>query len=211
MQPGRSCPPHYRYQPTDLARDTPVAADTLYVVGGLYGNLPALAVRCGEQGLKTAIIERKLFGGTCVNTGCVPTKTLIASARAAAIARRAADYGVVLDQHVRVDMQRVKARKDKVVQQSREGVTGWLKGASNVTVIEGHARFAAPHEISVNGRRLAAERIFINTGGRATVPDMPGIGDVPYLTNTSMMEVDYLPEHLIVIGGSYIGRDTRDS
>jgi pyruvate/2-oxoglutarate dehydrogenase complex dihydrolipoamide dehydrogenase (E3) component len=177
--------------------------DAIVIGAGQAG--PALAVRCGEQGLKTAIIERKLFGGTCVNTGCVPTKTLIASARAAAIARRAADYGVVLDQHVRVDMKRVKARKDQVVQQSRDGVTKWLKSASNVTVIEGHARFAAPNEISVNGRHLNAERIFINTGGRATVPDMPGIGNVPYFTNTSIMEVDYLPEHLIVIGGSYIG------
>jgi pyruvate/2-oxoglutarate dehydrogenase complex dihydrolipoamide dehydrogenase (E3) component len=177
--------------------------DAIVIGAGQAG--PALAVRCGEQGLKTAIIERKLFGGTCVNTGCIPTKTLIASARAAAIARRGADYGVVLGQNVRVDMRRVKARKDEVVQQSREGVANWLKSAANVTVVDGHARFSAAHEILVNGRRLAAERIFINTGGRAAVPDMPGIGGVPYLTNTSMMEIDYLPEHLIVIGGSYIG------
>jgi pyruvate/2-oxoglutarate dehydrogenase complex dihydrolipoamide dehydrogenase (E3) component len=177
--------------------------DAIVIGAGQAG--PALAVRCGEQGLKTAIIERKLFGGTCVNTGCIPTKTLIASARTAAIARRGADYGVVLGQNVRVDMRRVKARKDEVVQQSREGVANWLKSAANVTVVDGHARFSAAHEILVNGRRLAAERIFINTGGRAAVPDMPGIGGVPYLTNTSMMEIDYLPEHLIVIGGSYIG------
>ncbi len=177
--------------------------DAIVIGAGQAG--PALAVRCGEQGLKTAIIERKLFGGTCVNTGCVPTKTLVASARAAQIARRAADYGVMLDQPVRVDMRHVKARKDRIVMQSREGVTKWLRNARNVTVIEGHARFTGPHALVVDGRRLAAERIFINVGGRASVPDMPGIDEVPYLTNTSMMDVDYLPEHLIVIGGSYIG------
>jgi pyruvate/2-oxoglutarate dehydrogenase complex dihydrolipoamide dehydrogenase (E3) component len=177
--------------------------DAVIIGAGQAG--PALAVRCGAQGLKTAIIERKLFGGTCVNTGCVPTKTLIASARAAAMARRAAEYGVVLDQPVRVDMKQVKARKDKIVQQSRTGVSNWLQGAANVTVIEGHARFVAAHEISVNNRRLTAKRIFINAGGRAAVPDIPGIGDVPYLDNTSMMEIDELPEHLMIIGGSYIG------
>ncbi len=177
--------------------------DAIVIGAGQAG--PALAVRCGEQGLKTAIIERKLFGGTCVNTGCVPTKTLVASARAAQIARHAADYGVMLDQPVRVDMRHVKARKDRIVMQSREGVTKWLRNARNVTVIEGHARFTGPHALVVDGRRLAAERIFINVGGRASVPDMPGIDEVPYLTNTSMMDVDYLPEHLIVIGGSYIG------
>ncbi len=177
--------------------------DAIVIGAGQAG--PALAARCGEQGLKTAIIERKLFGGTCVNTGCVPTKTLVASARAAQIARHAADYGVMLDQPVRVDMRHVKARKDRIVMQSREGVTKWLRDARNVTVIEGHARFTGPHALVVDGRRLAAERIFINVGGRASVPDMPGIDEVPYLTNTSMMDVDYLPEHLIVIGGSYIG------
>ncbi len=177
--------------------------DAIVIGAGQAG--PALAARCGEQGLKTAIIERKLFGGTCVNTGCVPTKTLVASARAAQIARHAADYGVMLDQPVRVDMRHVKARKDRIVMQSREGVTKWLRNARNVTVIEGHARFTGPHALVVDGRRLAAERIFINVGGRASVPDMPGIDEVPYLTNTSMMDVDYLPEHLIVIGGSYIG------
>jgi len=156
-------------------------------------------------GCKTAIIERKRFGGTCVNVGCIPTKTLVASARAAWVARNAAAYGVVMDGAVRIDMPRVKARKDEVVAQSTNGVESWLRGTPNVTVIEGHARFESSRVVRVDGRQLTAPRIFINTGGRPTVPPIGGLADVDYLTSTSMMDVDFLPEHLIVVGGSYIG------
>jgi pyruvate/2-oxoglutarate dehydrogenase complex dihydrolipoamide dehydrogenase (E3) component len=177
--------------------------DAIVIGAGQAG--PALAVRCGREGLKTAIVERKLFGGTCVNNGCIPTKTLVASARAAAIARRAADYGVVLSSPVEVDMARVKARKDRIVEQSRDGVAAWLRAARNVTVIEGHARFRGPRETAVGDRSLAAERIFVNVGARARVPELRGIEAVPYLTNSTVMDLKALPEHLIVIGGSYIG------
>jgi pyruvate/2-oxoglutarate dehydrogenase complex dihydrolipoamide dehydrogenase (E3) component len=177
--------------------------DAIVIGAGQAG--PALAVRCGREGLRTAIVERKLYGGTCVNTGCIPTKTLVASARAAAIVRRAADYGMVLSSPVAVDMARVKARKDRIVQQSRDGVIAWLSSAANVTRLEGHARFTGPHEISVGDRRLSAERIFINVGARARVPELRGIGEVPYFTNSTILDLDVVPEHLIVIGGSYIG------
>src|SRR5437667_5758435 len=166
---------------------------------------PPLAVRLGNAGRKTAIIERKLVGGTCVNNGCIPTKTLIASARTAHLARRGADYGVMLDGPVRVDMPRVKARKDAIVRQSNQGVTDWLKRTPNVTLIHGHARFEGPRTVRVNDDVLEAEQIFINVGGRASVPDMPGLANVPYFTNSTMMDVDFLPEHLLIVGGSYIG------
>lgn len=166
---------------------------------------PSLAVRLANAGRKTAIIERKFFGGTCVNTGCIPTKALIASARMAYLARRAADFGVMLDVAVRVDMARIKARKDALVKQSSEGVHKWLKNTPNVTVMEGHARFEDPHIIRINDMQLEAKDIFINTGARALVPDIPGIADTPYLTNSSMMDVDFLPKHLLIVGGSYIG------
>jgi pyruvate/2-oxoglutarate dehydrogenase complex dihydrolipoamide dehydrogenase (E3) component len=175
------------------------------IVIGTGQSGPSLAARLTQEGLKTAIIERKLFGGTCVNVGCIPTKTLVASARAAYIARRGADFGVMIDGSVRVDMQRVKARKDEVVAGSNQGIANWLKNMDNLTVYEGHGRFEGPRTVSVNGQTLEGERIFINVGARAFVPDIPGLKDVPYLTNSSMMEVDFLPEHLIVIGGSYIG------
>ena len=177
--------------------------DAIVIGTGQAG--PPLAVRLGAAGRKTAIIERKLIGGTCVNVGCIPTKTLIASARAAHVARRGSDFGVLIDSPVRVDMARVKARKDAIVRQSNTGVTSWLERSPNVTLLHGHARFEDPHTVVVNGNRLQAEEIFINVGGRAAVPDLPGLSEVPYLTNTSMMEVDFLPEHLLVIGGSYIG------
>ncbi|MBY0268619.1 MAG: FAD-containing oxidoreductase [Burkholderiales bacterium] len=181
----------------------PEPFDAIVIGAGQAG--PALAVRCGKEGLKTAIIERHRFGGTCVNNGCVPTKTLVASARAAHVARSGAEYGVLIDNPVRVDMQRVKARKDAVVKQSREGLRSWLDGARNVTVIEGHAQFTAPHRLRVGDRELEAPRIFINVGGRAALPDMPGIADVPFLNNERIMHLDRLPEHLVIIGGSYIG------
>ncbi|OFZ94366.1 MAG: mercuric reductase [Betaproteobacteria bacterium RIFCSPLOWO2_02_67_12] len=177
--------------------------DAIVIGAGQAG--PALAVRCGKEGLRTALVERHRFGGTCVNNGCVPTKTLIASARAAHVARRAADYGIAIDAPIRIDMARVKARKDAVVRHSREGVRRWLDGARNVSVIEGHAAFSGPHQIRVGERPLEAPRIFINVGGRAAVPQMPGIESVPYLNNERIMHLERVPEHLIVVGGSYIG------
>ena len=177
--------------------------DAIVIGTGQAG--PPLAVRLAASGRKTAILERKRIGGTCVNDGCIPTKTLIASARAAHVARTGAAYGVRIDGAVSVDMARVKMRKDEVVRQSNQGVTHWLRKTPNVTLIEGHGRFDGPHTVVVDGRRLEAPEIFINTGGRATVPDLEGLADVPYLTNTGMMEIDFLPRHLVVIGGSHVG------
>jgi pyruvate/2-oxoglutarate dehydrogenase complex dihydrolipoamide dehydrogenase (E3) component len=155
--------------------------------------------------MKVAIIERGLFGGTCVNTGCIPTKTMVASAYAARLASRAAEFGVVTGAPVSVDMKRVKARKDEISGLSNHSVENGLKSLANCTVYQGHARFESANEISVGDVRLAAEKIFINVGGRAAVPPIPGLDQVPYLTNSSMMHVDSLPKHLIVVGGSYIG------
>lgn len=177
--------------------------DAIVIGTGQAG--PALAVRLAQTGRKTAIIERKLFGGTCVNTGCVPTKTLVASARAAYLARRGADFGVTIDGSVRVDMAKVKSRKDSVVKQSNESLTDWLKGTPNLTVIEGHGQLESARTVRVNGILLEAKEIFLNVGARASVPDLPGIAEVDFLTNSSMMEIDFLPEHLIIVGGSYIG------
>ena len=171
------------------------------VVIGTGQSGPALAARLSGEGLKTAVIERKLFGGTCVNVGCIPTKTLVASARA----RRGSDFGVVIDGAIDVDMKRVKARKDEVVRQSNEGVTNWLKGMENVTIFEGHGSFESANSVRVNGEVLEAERFFVNVGARARVPDLKGLDGVDYFNNSSIMDVDFLPEHLVVIGGSYIG------
>jgi pyruvate/2-oxoglutarate dehydrogenase complex dihydrolipoamide dehydrogenase (E3) component len=180
----------------------PERFDAIVIGAGQAG--PALCARLDGEGLKTALIERRRLGGTCVNDGCIPTKTLVASAHAAHLARRGAEFGFAAGE-VRVDMKAVKARKDGVVEQSRNGLAGWIGGMKNVSLIEGHARFTAPRTLAVNGRMLAAERVFLNVGGRAFVPDIPGVKDVPYLTNSTIMELDYLPEHLVVIGGSYIG------
>ncbi len=177
--------------------------DAIVIGTGQAG--PALAVRLAKAGRKTAIIERKLFGGTCVNNGCIPTKTLIASARAAQVARTGGGWGVVIPPGVHVDMPAVKARKDAVVRQSRDGVADWLKGTPGVTVIEGHARFEGQHAVRVGDRLLEAPQIFVNVGGRASVPAITGIADVPYLDNVTMMDVDTLPRHLVIVGGSYIG------
>ena len=175
------------------------------VIIGTGQSGPSLAARMTQEGMKTAIIERKLFGGTCVNVGCIPTKTLVASARAAYMARRGADFGVAIDGSIAVDMKKVKARKDAVVRQSNEGVTNWLKNMENLTVYEGHGRLESATSVRVNGDLLEADKIVLNVGARANVPDMPGVNHVDYLTNTSMMNVDFLPEHLVIIGGSYIG------
>ena len=177
--------------------------DAIIIGTGQAG--PFLAKRLAAAGMKVAIVERKLFGGTCVNTGCIPTKTMVASAYAAHMARRAADFGVAIDGSVRVDMRRVKARKDAISGKSRIGLETWLKGMENCTVYEGHARFESPRDVSVGPDRITAGRIFINVGGRAAVPAMPGLEQVQYLTNSSMMEIDFLPRHLIIVGGSYVG------
>jgi pyruvate/2-oxoglutarate dehydrogenase complex dihydrolipoamide dehydrogenase (E3) component len=155
--------------------------------------------------MKVALIERKYFGGTCVNTGCMPTKTLVASAYAAHIARRSADFGVITDGPVRIDMPRVKARADAVVTRARNNIENWLGGMPGCTVIRGHARFEGPGTVRVGDERFTAPRIFINVGGRAVVPDMPGIAEIRYLTSTSILALDRVPEHLVVVGGSYIG------
>ena len=177
--------------------------DAIIIGTGQSG--PSLAGRLNREGLRTAIIERHLVGGTCVNVGCIPTKTLVGSARIAYLARDAARFGVSIEGDVSVDMQRVKARKDEIAGASNQGVTDWLEGMDNVDLIRGHARFVDAHSVDVNGEVLEAGKIFINVGARARVPDWPGIDDVPYFTNSSIMDVDFLPEHLLIIGGSYIG------
>ena len=177
--------------------------DAIIISTGQSG--PALARRLVATGWKVAIIERKLFGGTCVNTGCTPTKTLIASAYAAHVARRAADYGVRIEGSINVDMKAIKARKDAVVAPSRNGVERSLKKLQGCTVYEGHGRFVAEKKVAVNGAELAADHIFLNVGARAAIPPIPGLDRVPYLTNSSMMDIDFLPAHLIILGGSYVG------
>jgi pyruvate/2-oxoglutarate dehydrogenase complex dihydrolipoamide dehydrogenase (E3) component len=177
--------------------------DAIVIGAGQAG--PSLTGRLTAAGMTVAMIERHLFGGTCVNTGCTPTKTLVASARVAHQARRAAEYGVKLEGSVSIDMQAVRARKDTVVQRSRTNIEKWLRSMERCTVIQAHARFESPHELRVGDDVIKAERIFINVGGRAVVPDMPGVDQVPYLTNTSILELDVLPRHLIVVGGSYVG------
>src|SRR5712671_2634048 len=177
--------------------------DAIVIGTGQAG--PPLAVQLAGTGMKVAIIERKRFGGTCVNNGCIPTKTLIASARAAHVARRAGDYGVTIPGSIAVDMKKVKMRKDAVVRQSSEGLEKWLKNTQNLTVIEGHARFADARRVRVGDELLEAHKFFINVGGRASIPPFRGIDEVNYLNNSTMMDVDFLPEHLVVIGGSYVG------
>ncbi|MBE1162433.1 FAD-containing oxidoreductase [Dyella acidiphila] len=180
------------------------AFDAIIVGAGQAG--PALAGRLTAAGMQVALVERHLFGGTCVNTGCMPTKTLVASARVAHQARRAADYGVMLQGDVRIDLPRVMARAHKVSETSRGNVERWLTGMPHMTVLRGHARFEAPHTLRVNDESITAPRIFLNVGGRARVPDdMPGLADIDYLTNTSILQLNELPRHLAVVGGSYIG------
>jgi pyruvate/2-oxoglutarate dehydrogenase complex dihydrolipoamide dehydrogenase (E3) component len=177
--------------------------DAIVIGTGQAG--PSLAARLVKAGMRVAVIERKLFGGTCVNTGCIPTKALVASAYAAFLARRGADFGVSLGGDVNVDMARVKARKDEISGRSNQGVEKWMRGLEGAAVYTGHARFEGPKTVAVDGERLTAERIFINVGGRAVVPDMPGLGQTSFLTNSSIMDVDFLPRHLVIVGGSYVG------
>jgi len=166
---------------------------------------PPLAKRLSAAGMSIAIVERHLFGGTCVNTGCIPTKAMVASAYAAQMARRAADFGVALDGSVRVDMPRVKARTDAISGRSRAGVETMLRHLDRCTVYTGHAAFRSAHEVAVADSVLRADRIFINVGGRAAPPPLPGLDRIPYLTNTSMLRLDAVPPHLVIVGGSYVG------
>lgn len=176
--------------------------DAIIVGAGQAG--PPLAGRLTAAGQTVAVIERKLVGGTCVNYGCIPTKTLVASAHAAHLARRGREFGVNTGVPVTVDMAAVKARKDRISIGDREGLESWLDGMTGATVIRGHARFESPNTIRVDDQLLEADQIFLNVGGRAVVPDMPGLADVDYLTNVGILELDVVPEHLVVIGGSYI-------
>jgi pyruvate/2-oxoglutarate dehydrogenase complex dihydrolipoamide dehydrogenase (E3) component len=176
--------------------------DAIIVGAGQAG--PPLAGRLTAAGMTVALIERKLVGGTCVNTGCMPTKTLVASAYAAHLARRAGDFGIETGE-VTVDMAAVAARAHKVVMDARTGNERWLEGMAGLTFLRGHAHFTGPRTIVVDGEELTAPRIFLNVGGRASVPDMPGVGDVPHLDNTDMVALDRLPAHLVVVGGSYVG------
>jgi pyruvate/2-oxoglutarate dehydrogenase complex dihydrolipoamide dehydrogenase (E3) component len=177
--------------------------DAIIIGTGQAG--PALARRLVAAGWKVAIIERKLFGGTCVNTGCTPTKTLVASAYAAHLARRAGEFGVSVPGPVTVDMKKVKARKDYVLGFSTRGVERSLRANPLIMVYQGHARFASTSSVVVDSETLSAPRIFINVGGRAFVPDIPGLGEASYFTNSTMLDVDFVPPRLIVGGGSYIG------
>lgn len=178
------------------------AFDAIIIGAGQAG--PSLAERLAAAGQSVAIIERDQFGGTCVNTGCMPTKTLVASAKAAHVVRNAARWGVQAPA-MSVDMTAVKARADKVASDARTGLEAWLRGLPGCTVITGHARFTSRHTVEVGERRLSAGRIFINVGGRAAIPDLPGVGAVPVLTNASILRLDQLPRHLVVVGGSYVG------
>src|SRR4026207_2104687 len=177
--------------------------DAIVIGTGQAG--PPLAARFAKAGMRVAVIERDKFGGTCVNTGCIPTKTLVASAYAAHVARRGAEYGFNVNGDVRVDMKRVKARKDEISGRSNKGVEERLRGLENCKVIRGHARFQSSNTVMVNDEVLEADKIFINVGGRASVPPIQGINEASFLTNSSMMDVDFLPEHLVIIGGSYVG------
>jgi pyruvate/2-oxoglutarate dehydrogenase complex dihydrolipoamide dehydrogenase (E3) component len=177
--------------------------DAIVIGAGQAG--PALCARLDAQGLRTALIERNRLGGTCVNTGCIPSKAMIASARAAWLAQHAGDYGVVSTSAPRVDMGLVIARKDAIVAASIERLGRWIAGMKHVSLIRGHARFTAPHRVAVNERVLEAPRIFVNVGARPLVPELPGVKDVAYLTSSGIMRVEFAPPHLIVVGGSYVG------
>ncbi|ABE31458.1 pyridine nucleotide-disulfide oxidoreductase family protein [Paraburkholderia xenovorans LB400] len=179
------------------------------VIGTGQGGSP-LAVRLGQSGRKTAVIERAAFGGTCVNVGCTPTKSYVASARAAHVARHCAELGVQVSGAISVDLAAVKARKDRIIGQSRDGVEKWLRGAQNVSVFNGHARFTGAHTLAISGpdgtvlEEISADEIFINTGTRAVVPPLEGIGRIRYYTNSNLLELTELPDHLVIVGGSYI-------
>jgi pyruvate/2-oxoglutarate dehydrogenase complex dihydrolipoamide dehydrogenase (E3) component len=177
--------------------------DAIFIGAGQAG--PSLAARMAERGMTVALVERKFLGGTCVNAGCMPTKTLVASARAAHVSRRAGAFGVTIRGEISVDMQAVRQRAHQITMDARNGLADWLGTTDGIVIIYGHARFAAPDRIAVNGDTLTAPRIFLNVGARPVIPDLPGIADIDYLTSTSILDIDTLPRHLAIIGGSYIG------
>lgn len=177
--------------------------DAIVIGAGQAG--PSIANRFSGAGMTVAMVERHLFGGTCVNTGCMPTKAMVASAYAARLAQRGADYGVMFDSPCRVDMAKVQERAATVSANARKGLESWLESMPGCTVIRGHARFVSPTTVEVDGTVIEAPKIFINVGGRAAKPGFPGIDAVPFLTNTSMLQMTAVPEHLVVVGGSYIG------
>ncbi|RDS86063.1 FAD-containing oxidoreductase [Dyella psychrodurans] len=177
--------------------------DAVVVGAGQAG--PSLAARLGESGRKVAVIERKFVGGTCVNTGCIPTKAMVASAYVAHMSRRASDYGVDSGGDTKVDIDRVWKRTRGISERSRNNVEKWLAGMPNVSLIRGHATFESPNTLRVGDMQIEAGEIFLNVGGRATTPDFPGIDTVPYLTNVGMMDLRDMPRHLVIVGGSYIG------
>ena len=181
----------------------PVHYDAIIIGTGQAG--PSLAVRLAKAGQRVAVIERNRFGGTCVNTGCIPTKALVASARVAHMARRAGEFGVEIGGPISVDMKRVKARKDEIAGASETGVEKWLRSTPNCTVYKAQAKFLSDREIRAGDASLTADRIFINVGARAAIPDIAGLHDVNYLTNSSMMNLDFAPPHLVIVGGSFIG------
>ena len=177
--------------------------DAIVIGAGQSG--PPLAERLGAAGQRVAVVERHQMGGTCVNVGCIPTKTLVGSARVAYYAREAERFGVTVAGKVSVDMAKVKARKDEVAGASEQGVTSWLEGMDNVDLIRGHARFVSPTAVEINDKLYEADKFFIDVGARARVPEWLERAGVPYRTNSTMMDIDYLPEHLVIVGGSYIG------
>ena len=156
-------------------------------------------------GARVAIVERARFGGTCVNTGCIPTKTLVASAYAAHMARRLSEFGVQVAGPICTDMKQVKARKDEITGITRSGLESWLANTPNCTVYRGHARFESPNEVRVGVELLEASKIFINVGGRAAIPPMPGVASTPYMTNSTLLDIDIVPRHLVIVGGGYVG------
>jgi pyruvate/2-oxoglutarate dehydrogenase complex dihydrolipoamide dehydrogenase (E3) component len=177
--------------------------DAIIIGTGQAG--PSLALRLAAGGHRVAVIERGRFGGTCINTGCTPTKALVASAYAAHTVRRANEYGVTIQGAVAVDMKQVKARKDAIVGVSRNGVEASLRRAENVTVVHAHGRFVSAREVMAGGEMLRSSRIFIDVGARPAIPAIPGIDTVPYLTSSTILDLDYVPDHLVIIGGSYVG------
>jgi pyruvate/2-oxoglutarate dehydrogenase complex dihydrolipoamide dehydrogenase (E3) component len=171
--------------------------DAIVIGSGQSG--PFLAMRMAAAGQRVAIVERGRFGGTCVNTGCIPTKTLVASAYVAHMTRRAREFGVEVAGTVGVDMKRVKARKDEISGKSRSGLESSLRSTLNCTVYQGHAQFESPNEVRVGDQSLTAQQIFVNVGGRATIPSLPGVTSTPYLTNSTLLDLDVLPRHLIIM------------
>jgi len=176
--------------------------DAIIIGSGQAGG--PLSTALARAGYRTALVEREHVGGTCINEGCTPTKTMVASARVAYLARRAADYGVKTGP-VEIDMIRVRQRKRDVVDSFRSSSERRITGTPGVDLLRGEARFVAPKTVRVDGDELTAERIFINTGARPSRPPIAGLDSVPSLDSTSIMELDTVPEHLIVLGGGYVG------